>query len=160
MANWYSCRAFGSAGENQFRQKSALRTNGSIEKSFLVVLKGELKGPFKTRFVIKLQICIWIKLRTTELSSASKEITEHFCNLKVISRSVCFQHFVPKSIWIFYSAEIYYSDTGFSLLLWFFGLERHLPIFCDFIISNIHFDSFRFTWLFGKFFCHISNKHA
>ena len=115
MANWYSCRAFGSAGENQFRQKSALNEWSRIEKKFFGSsrAKGELKGPFKTRFVIKLQICIWIKLRTTELSSASKEITEHFCNLKVISRYACFLTFSSKINLKFLLSEILLQRYGF-----------------------------------------------
>ena len=35
------------------------------------------------------------------------------------------QHFVLKLIWNFYEAKIYYSDTDFYALLWFFGLKRH-----------------------------------
>ena len=49
----------------------------------------------------------------------------HFVIYNIFQDMFVQQHFVLKSIWIFYEAKIYYSDTDFYALFWFFGLKRH-----------------------------------
>ena len=56
------------------------------------------------------------------------------------------QHFVLKSIWIFYEAKIYYSDTYFYALFWFFGLKRHHAVSHQWDILYC-FSAFRGTYL-------------